>query len=297
MICYKCKTKISSTPNYGLHASCFREWFGIESDHFESIVERKEEASKDEVVKKYGDSFFAGAFKKYTATCGSFEYILKIQTEEYPELPVVEFCSNLIAKNLKIDVPPYFLILFNDVPAFVTRNMLSGKSGVQLFHLSNYMKKADPFSFTKILEIIKERTGRYLYMKKFVDICLFDMLIGNHDRHGRNIALIQNKKGLTLSQFYDNPSFIGLQDDFFISSQLDPRGRVIIGDNSNPGMKDYILAAIEEGFEDTVKGFYGRINLYEIDRIIDNSFLKSAFKEKFKLLIKERYEEFTSVLD
>jgi serine/threonine protein kinase HipA of HipAB toxin-antitoxin module len=53
-------------------------------------------------------------------------------------------------------------------------------------------------------------------------MCLFDALVGNHDRHGRNIALIETRKGHILSPFYDNPSYIGIEDHNLLLAEHNP---------------------------------------------------------------------------
>lgn len=108
-------------------------------------------------------------------------------------LPKVEWVSNKIAHTLGLNIPEYYLINLGNVQStFVTKNFMTKKQGANLIHIYHYVKPEDEYSCKTLLRIINDRCGRLSDTREFVFMCLFDALIGNHDRHGRNIGLIQS---------------------------------------------------------------------------------------------------------
>ena len=79
------------------------------------------------------------------------------------------------------------------------------------------MKNREEHNCERLVTIIVEKTGRRTEQERFVFLTLADSLIGNHDRHGRNLGFIQSPKGLRLAPFYDNPSIVGFSTvDYFV---------------------------------------------------------------------------------
>src|SRR4051812_39839706 len=108
-ICYKCGKQTASLDKlkHGLHQQCFKEWFHVdEICEFTSLALR-EDTSSNKIVPN--TSFFQGTFKKYSAKLGTTDFILKVATEDYPELPKAEFLSNQIAHSLKLDINEFYL--------------------------------------------------------------------------------------------------------------------------------------------------------------------------------------------
>ena len=85
-----------------------------------------------------------------------------------------------------------------------------------------------------LVRIIGEKTRRRTEQERFVYLTLVDTLTGNHDRHGRNLGFIQTPKGLQLAPFYDNPSYIGLDDDLMLGADLQPRGAIFTEETDEP---------------------------------------------------------------
>ena len=78
-------------------------------------------------------------------------------------------------------------------------------------------------------------------MEKFIEVCLFDAFIGNHDRHGRNLGIIDTGKSKRLAPMYDNPSFLGIQkDDKFLLAHFNISGKIQTSDSKEPKLLDYI---------------------------------------------------------
>ncbi len=84
MICYKCLQTIDISNNstkHGLHTNCFNDWFKLDAFNsngdFENLALRSGE-STDSNHNAINTSFFAGAFKKYSARLNGKMYILKV---------------------------------------------------------------------------------------------------------------------------------------------------------------------------------------------------------------------------
>jgi hypothetical protein len=120
---------------------------------------------------------------------------------------------------------------------------------------------------------------------------LADSLIGNHDRHGRNLAFIRSAKGIWLSPFYDNPSALALEDPMMLGADLQPRGSIFTKDTDKPTMKDYVLEWYRLGYGDVVERFKKNLSLRAIKSLIQQSHLSEKRKGALLSLILKRNEE------
>lgn len=300
--CFKCMKDVEIEDyKYGLHADCFISWFKLSSTsiEFEDLVLKRNTNDSFAVINQINTSFFQGAFKKYSAKLNNHSYILKVQDDDYPELPVVEYLSNQIGQNLGLIIPNFYLIRFpNELDAkiaFVVHNFMEKYTPGNLIHINHFINNQN-FSCKVIIDIIKEKVGRIGSLKQFIFLCLFDALIGNHDRHGRNIALIETKKGFELAPFYDNPSYLGIEEQSLLLAKHNPRGRIETLHSKEPTMSDYGIEFIGMGYQDWVKEFLKRTEQIKINQLIEISFLSEKRKQAFVSLIQQRLEELKNVL-
>src|SRR3989338_9905810 len=140
MNCFKCKNKIDAKDHYGLHESCFNDWFRLNlATEFQDLDPESSTSSQSKPeIRTKQDTFFHGRYRKYSGLLGSTSYILKVQEAQFPELPIIEYICNEIAKFLHINNPPYYLINFNSQPTFVTRNFMQDYTGT-LHHMYTYL--------------------------------------------------------------------------------------------------------------------------------------------------------------
>lgn len=301
MKCFKCSQSVMKNDSfYGLHKKCFLEWFGLEQlSEFMDVV-RKDSDSENVEMESFGEynsSFFQGKFRKYSASLGSYDYILKVQENEYPELPATEFLCNQIAETMNIKVPEFYLIDFYGKTTFLSKNFINKKSISTLHHIYHFIKEGEPFNVSTVIDIIKEQTGRLSEVERFITLSLFDSLIGNHDRHGRNLAFLEDEKGRRmLSPFYDNPSYIGTEEETLLDAQHSPRGRIATAETSNPSMADYMKEFIETGYSSTVEKFYKRLDINKIEEMIEKSYLCKKRRKALMRIVKNRYKEMNNVL-
>jgi hypothetical protein len=298
-ICYKCGYMVLSNESFhGLHQHCFRIWFGQTSPiDFTNVSLKRDFDASGQTPTHHHTSFFHGKFKKYSAQLADKSYILKVQQQEYLELPQIEYLSNIIAQRLGLHIPPFYFIRFlNEMDTFVVHNFMDSYKPGNLIHIYHFLQDNDEFSVTTILAIIADKVGRREAIYQFIYACLFDALIGNHDRHGRNIALIETKKGMVLSPLYDNPSYIGLENHGLLLAQHNPKGKVATRSTCEPTIRDYVQEFKNLGYTSVVTSFLARSRRINFDDIIQKPYLSEKRQIAFLVLIKRRMEELENAI-
>jgi hypothetical protein len=292
--CHKCTRAIQNEDSLleGLHTSCFCDWFQVDIDeNFQDIIARPSEVTSHDWA-RITSSFFHGKFRKYSARLGQKSYLLKVQQEEFPELPAMEYLCNQIARHLGLWVPHHFFIRFqNELDTFVCENFMQDYPGCNLVHIYRFLEKPDQFSCEGLLHVLEREVKKLDEIQRLVTVCLFDALIGNHDRHGRNLGLIQSGSELYLAPFYDNPSYIALEHPKLLGALHEPRGAIVTRETSEPSMRDYVKEWIRLGFTQPIIDFKQRIKLEEIHDLIKSSFVSLKRQQAFINLTKRRYEE------
>lgn len=292
-ICCRCKkTMVEEEEWYGLHKNCFIEWFDLPVLlQFSDIIPRSQSLIPLE-NQEINTSFFHGAFRKYSSCLGEDNYILKVVQKDHPELPATEFLCNQIFECLGVEIPNHFLVRYpDDYFCFATQNFMSKLSNSSLVHIYHYLKNRNEYNCENLVSVIGEKTGRRTEQERFVYLTLADSLIGNHDRHGRNLGFIQTPKGMQLAPFYDNPSYVGLDDDSMLGADLQPRGAIFTKETDEPTMKDYVYEWNRLGYENVVQSFQKRCSLEKLNCLIEESFIGEKRKKALSRLIKKRSEE------
>lgn len=298
-LCLKCQKKLSADEAvYGLHRYCFINWFGEGQDLAFKEVDPKQsmtggvQASPE--IKKQNNTFFHGRYQKYSARLHGVSYILKVQEKEYPELPIMEYVCNQIASLLKIEVPPYFLIDFNGRLTFVTRNFMQDYTG-QLDHLYKYLPKGEEHhNCEEIIGVILKETQHLSDVIRFIEICLYDIFIGNNDRHGRNLGIIVTASGKKLAPMYDNPSCLGVEEEYFLVSDISPSGSIWTKSSKHPKVKEYIEEFLRLGYRKYVQLITKNIIMQSnnISSTIKNSMLSEKRKDALLRLVEKRIQDF-----
>lgn len=297
-VCLKCRHPLlaGQEVTYGQHEKCFLNWFKLsESAEFSSLVRQSAE-SKDPLAGKklrsFNSSFFHGKFRKYSADLAGESYILKVRDPQAPELPEVEFLCNQIGASLGLPIADYFIIELFEEKTFVTKNFIRKGMGVSnLTHIYHYLKD-EKYTCEAIIEILQRETKRPYDVETFIHTCLFDTLIGNHDRHGRNLALVVTQQRTALSPIYDNTSYLGLETGSFLNADFNPTGKIHTLKSNEPTVKEYINEFDRLGYGDQVKSFRHRINFQKIISLIHESFCSESMKQAIQRLFEKRAKEF-----
>lgn len=300
--CLKCNKKILlSQQVYGLHRSCFTDWFNVENnDEFVNVARKDSISSSDPDIQQpeqWNSSFFHGKFLKYAAQLAGKSYIIKLQEDLAPELPFVEYLCNQIADNLNVEVPPFYCIKFHEKPAFVTLNLLGSQSDIRsLAHIYHYVPTPAQYNCETLINIIHNETQNMSNVDNFIDICLFDSLVGNHDRHGRNLGFIIDANDKKLCPAYDNTSVLGLEQGDILKANFSPRGKIATYQCVEPTLNDYIVDFCRLGYKPSVLDFYCRIDMNVINDLIKKSHCSELMKNAVKKLIESRYAEITDAI-
>ncbi len=302
MICLKCRQQIQGAekPLHGLHEKCFTQWFKLSgtsdfTDLYAKQTSSEPSGSNDEKFSRLNSSFFHGKYKKYSARLAGRNYILKVQQTEYPELPPTEYLSNQLASLLGLDVPSFFYILFQGtMHAFVSQNIIDLNQGGTLDHIYHFFKNDEDLACKDLIDVILRETGSLFEAVRFIELVLFDSLIGNHDRHGRNLAILMNSgKKKQLSPFYDNPSYLGIEAESLLEAQHEPRGAIRTRASKIPLMRDYVQEFTDLGYKDFVERFHKKVTSRskKIFTIIEQSFISEKRKRAFMTLVERRLQE------
>jgi len=302
MRCCKClkNLKSSDKQQYGLHETCFLSWFDLEKrEDFSSLVVKSivRESPGTQEFSRINSSFFQGKFKKYAADLGGQAYILKVQEKEYPDLPATEYVCNQIAKSLRLNVPDFYFIRFYGIDTFVTRNFVRTLHKENLIHVYRFVLREEEFDCQTLIKVIEQQTGCLQDVERFVELCLFDALIGNHDRHGRNLAIWERKGRKVLAPFYDNPSYLGIEQKEFLAAQHSPRGKIATSQTTSPSMQDYAREFKDMGYFEILKKFYQKVRSSQIAQLIEKSFILKSRKQSLQRLIDQRYKELCGVIN
>lgn len=296
-ICFKCQKDTDVTQQkHGLHKQCFKEWFNLidKEEDFQNLVLRKEASNDEEEKRFHNTSFFHGKFEKYSAELGKKNYILKL-SREYPELARSEYLCNQIGKTLGLDIPKNHLIcLFNERDSFISYNFMQDYKDSNLEHIWHFLTKNDQFTLETLLKVIEQQTGRLSEIRKFIKVCLFDALIGNHDRHGRNLGLISTVNGYILAPSYDNPSYFAMAE--FLAASHSPKCAIATSFTQEPMMEDYVKEFMRLGFGEEVRKFKASVDYETLNSLIKSSFISEERKNAFLNFIKRQYQEMDNVL-
>lgn len=296
--CLRCDQPLGAEAHYGQHLECFEAVFQVKGPTtFQSLV-RKESHSGDipQAQPRHLTSYFGGNYKKYEGVLGDAHYILKLSKPEYPELAPVEFVSNKIAYLCKLRVPtPFSLLDYGEGElAFVSRNFMDRQSRhATLNHIYHYLPLDESlYTIEIIAEAVFRETRSVEDHEQLVKMFIFDALIGNHDRHGRNIALIETARGKRLAPLYDNPSSLGLESGSMLKASFSPRSKIWTQASREPLMQDCLVELDRLGMRNIIMEFYHSIDVVKIvDVITASRAVSKPMQDALLRLVKQRIQE------
>lgn len=302
--CLRCNNELKAEEaHYGQHLTCFEEIFRVNGKiEFSSLIRKSstsgiQDDNEDFRTSLHLTSYFGGNYRKYEGILGGAKYILKLSKPEYPELAPVEYLCNRIAYHCGLVIPtPFTLIDYGEGElAFVSRNFMDKRSGhATMNHLYHYnpLQDLNRYTVEDIAKTIYRETNSPADTDMFFRMLLFDALVGNHDRHGRNLALIITAKGKKLTPIYDNPSSLGLESGSMLRATFSPRGKIWTKGSCEPEMNEYLEEMDRIGVMNLAQNFYNEISIDKITGYIDESFyLSSEMRGAFKRLISKRYRD------
>lgn len=198
------------------HAACLRRLFGIprlptialrQGDVLAKAQEMAGKLSISGVQPKL--SMSRQGSKLIPVTTGG-QFILKPQTERFPDLPQNENLCMTIAQLMGINIPPHGLFDLQDgSPAYLVRRFDRTPDGHKLRceDFTQILGEDDKYSGS--LEQIGKRIWELssipgLDVQLFFERALLNFLLGNGDAHLKNFSLLETDAGrLRLSPAYD----------------------------------------------------------------------------------------------
>lgn len=227
-------------------------------------------------------------------------YILKPQSEFYPELPENEALTMSLAAIIDIEVPAHGLVYSKDgqMTYFIKRfdrtkykQKYAVEDFAQLSHSSRDTKYSS--SMEKVAELITH-AGFCSFPKiesvKLLRLTLFNFLVGNEDMHLKNFSLITRNRQTTLSPAYDLLNTTIAQPYTKEELALPLNGR-----KNNLRRRDFIDYFAVERLQinhATLSHMLEDIHdaLPKWQHLISNSFLSEPMKLRYLELLKERSE-------
>jgi serine/threonine-protein kinase HipA len=226
-------------------------------------------------------------------------YILKPQSEYYPEMPENEAITMSLAASIGIEVPVHGLIYSKDgsMTYFIKR-----------FDRIGHNKKLAVEDFTQLLQLDREtkyESSMEKVAKVMTDFCsfpkieavklfkltLFNFLIGNEDMHLKNFSLITRNQKITLSPAYDllNSTIAQAHSKEEIALPLN-------GKKSNLKKSDLLdyfarqrLQLNQNVITDIIQEIKQALPIWKT--LISHSFLSLLMKEKYLDLLARRYQQ------
>lgn len=225
-------------------------------------------------------------------------YILKPQSEFYPELPENEALTMTLAATIAIEVPAHGLVYSKDgkMTYFIKRfdrTTHKKKYAVEDFAQLSNMSRDTKYnsSMEKVAELITGG-GFCSFPKieavKLLKLTLFNFLVGNEDMHLKNFSLITRDQQTTLSPAYDllNTTIAQIQTKEELALPLNGR-------KNNVRRRDFIdyfaldrLNINRATVFTVLKNIYDALPLWK--DLIHKSFLSEGMKQKYLQLLEER---------
>lgn len=221
-------------------------------------------------------------------------FILKPQTEVYPELPENEDLTMRMAEAVRIQVVPHSLIRLADGSlGYITRRIDRTKTGEKIdmedfcqltLHPTEYKYKS---SYEQIAKVIATySTTPKLDLVNYMQVLLFSFVTGNNDMHLKNFSLYCPKKFYQLTPAYDllNVAIVNPKDKEELALSLN-------GKKSNIKLQDFLKASATIGIEENItlqmiENMRKALPLWRV--LIKSSFLSEEMQEAYLNLIEKR---------
>ena len=263
-----------------------------------------QQALRIEAVSRAGKMSIQGVQSKLSAQLkikeGCFElvseqghYILKPQSEFYPELPENEAISMSLAATIGLETPIHGLLYTQDntLVYFVKRfDRIGHNKKVALEDFAQLTLQSRDTKYKSSMEKIAYVIKQFCSFPKIelVKLTIFNFLIGNEDMHLKNFSLITRDKVTGLSPVYDL-----LNTSIALTSPKEELALPIRGRKNNLTKNDIINYYLEEILalpkpisNKIFEKFKQTIPIWKI--LISHSYLSKSMQYKYMGLLTER---------
>lgn len=229
-------------------------------------------------------------------------YILKPQSESYPELPENEAITMTLAASIKLEVPVHGLIYGKDksLTYFIKRFDRTGRNKklaledfAQLSGEDRHTKYNS--SMEKVINIINQFcTFPKIEFVKFFKLTLFNFLIGNEDMHLKNFSLITRENKIMLSPAYDllNTTILLKNTKEEIALPLNGKKNNL----SKSDLFDYLATEKLQLNQNIINAVFKEIEIAipQWKEMIGHSFLSENMQKKYLQLLEKRWQSIKS---
>ena len=227
------------------------------------------------------------------------DFILKPQTDAYPELPENEDLTMHMAEAARIKVVPHSLIRLADGSlGYITRRIDRTKKGEKIdmedmcqltLHPTEYKYKSSCEQIAKAIAAYSS-TPR-LDLVNFMQVLLFSFVTGNNDMHLKNFSLYRPKALYQLSPAYDllNVAIVNPKDKEEMALSINgKKARIQLADflkaSDTMGIEQRVTLGLIDGLRNAMPAWIDLIN---------GSLLSDEMKQNYLDLISRRMDVLT----
>lgn len=220
-------------------------------------------------------------------------YIFKPPSNQFAEMPENEHLTMRIAESFGIKTVKSSLIrLQSGELSYITKRIDRTDTGEKI-HMLDMFQITEAFdkyksSMEKIGKALNDYSDNTLLDKlKFFELAIFSFITGNNDMHLKNFSMIHIADTWTLAPAYDllNVAIVNPEDTEELALTLEGKKKKLKWEHferlgRNLELNDKQINGVVKRFEK---------NKPKALKWIDNSFLSSEYKQKYKTLLEERY--------
>jgi serine/threonine-protein kinase HipA len=224
------------------------------------------------------------------------KYILKPQTDLYPQLPENEDLTMHLAKIAGISAVPHSLIRFADGElCYITKRIDRDGKGNKLYmeDMCQLSERLTEHKYKGSYELIAKLILRFSTVPKldlvnFWQQVLFCWLTGNADMHLKNFSLYAQTQG----NYVLTPAYDMLSTSLAIPDDTEELALTLNGKKRKINRSDFEKAFVQSGLD--IKVIHNLFQRFEsiISQwyaLINNSFLNDEQKERYSGLIDEKW--------
>jgi serine/threonine-protein kinase HipA len=307
--CLYCYKSLDDTIVGDFHEQCSLDFFGAKQQPiFEHSLKQMSELAKNVVERSVAvpgvqpklslsivnDTIQDGNKGRLTVV-GALggNYIFKPPSDQFPEMPENEHVTMRIAEAFGINTVKSSLIrLQSGELSYITKRIDRTETGEKI-HMLDMFQITEAFdkyksSMEKIGKALDEFSDNTLLDKLyFLELGIFSYLTGNNDMHLKNFSMIHSGETWTLAPAYDllNVAIVNPDDTEELALTLEGKKKKLKWEN-------FERLGINLGLnQKQIKGIAKRFQKNKPIAIqwINNSFLSEEYKEKYKMLLEERY--------
>lgn len=230
-------------------------------------------------------------------------YILKPQSDDFQNLPELEYLAMYLAKISGIKTVPFALMEMNGTYAYITKRVdrLVNKDHADKLAMEDFCQldlrlTIDKYkgSYERCSKIITKYSSRSAFdLTEFFLRLIFSFAIGNSDMHLKNFSLIQ--KNIDSSEYVLSPAYDMLPVSVVMPEDKDEFALTMNGKNTHLRKKDFIIFGERIGLSEKVtRNLMERISNKkdEYITIIQSYQLNEYLKEKLVNLLIDRLSVF-----